>query len=137
MLCQIWITYLNFKTFKKYLRELECAQTERQTECINTFQLCWKVLKMRKECTATFYRKNAFIKVFLIFFLFCLIKVGLFRAKKKYFFENNRFLISVNHELDFARPTNCRVKKATWNGWISAILNFLTILMFFFFMLIY
>ena len=27
------------------LRELERGQTDRQTECINTFQLRWKVLK--------------------------------------------------------------------------------------------
>ena len=43
------MTYLNFKTFEEYLRELDSAQTDRltdrQTECINTFQLCWKVLK--------------------------------------------------------------------------------------------
>ena len=40
--------YINFKTFEEYLRELERrqtdGQTDRQTECINTFQLCWKVL---------------------------------------------------------------------------------------------
>ena len=31
--------------FEEYLRGLERGQTDRQTECINTFQLCWKVLK--------------------------------------------------------------------------------------------
>ena len=49
MLCQIWITYMNFMIFEEYLWELERGQTDRQTdrqtECINTFQLCWKVLK--------------------------------------------------------------------------------------------
>ena len=42
MLCQIEITYINFKAFEEYLRELECGQTDRQTE----FQLCWKMLKI-------------------------------------------------------------------------------------------
>ena len=52
MLYQILATYLNFKTFEEYLRELEHGQTDiqtdRQTESINTFQLCWKVLKREK-----------------------------------------------------------------------------------------
>ena len=37
--------YISFMTFEEYLRELERAQTDRQIECINTFQLCWKMLK--------------------------------------------------------------------------------------------
>ena len=45
------ITHINFKTFDEYLRELECGQTDRQTdrqtECLNIFQLCWKGLKKR------------------------------------------------------------------------------------------
>ena len=31
--------------FQEYLRDLELTQKDRQTESINTFQLCWKVLK--------------------------------------------------------------------------------------------
>ena len=38
---------INFKTFEDYLRELERGQTDRQTECINIFQLYWKVLTNR------------------------------------------------------------------------------------------
>ena len=43
MLRQIKITYINFKTLKEYLRELERAQTDEQTKCINTFQLCLEI----------------------------------------------------------------------------------------------
>ena len=32
-----------FKTFEEYLRELELGQTGRPAECMNTFQLGWKV----------------------------------------------------------------------------------------------
>ena len=35
MLRQIEITYINFKTFEEYLRELERAQTDRQTSRMN------------------------------------------------------------------------------------------------------
>ena len=49
ILCQINITYINFKTYEEYLRELESVQrdgqTDRQMECINVFQLCWKEFK--------------------------------------------------------------------------------------------
>ena len=42
-----------FKTFEEYLRELEHAQVDReadrQTKCIHTFQLFWKVLKRCKN----------------------------------------------------------------------------------------
>ena len=31
MLCQIWITYINFKTYEEHLQELGHAQTDRQT----------------------------------------------------------------------------------------------------------
>ena len=37
---------MNFKIIEEYLRELERGQTGGQAECINTFQLCWKVLKI-------------------------------------------------------------------------------------------
>ena len=37
---------INFKRFKKYLRGLERTLTDWQTECINSFQFCQKVLKM-------------------------------------------------------------------------------------------
>ena len=32
MLCQIWITCINFKTFEEYLQELERGQTDGQTD---------------------------------------------------------------------------------------------------------
>ena len=47
------ITYINFKTFEEYLRELERAETDRQTERINTFQICWKVLKSGRSTQNT------------------------------------------------------------------------------------
>ena len=31
--------YINFKSFEKYLQELECEQIDRQIEFMNTFQL--------------------------------------------------------------------------------------------------
>ena len=37
--------FINFKTFEEYLLELKHEQTDRQTEGINAFQLCWKILK--------------------------------------------------------------------------------------------
>ena len=36
ILCQIWITYINFKTFEEYLRELDLGQTYRQTNQMHT-----------------------------------------------------------------------------------------------------
>ena len=45
MLYQVWITYINFKTSEEYMQELDSAETDRQTECINIFKLYWKCEK--------------------------------------------------------------------------------------------
>ena len=52
------ITSVNFKPFEEYLQELEHAQTDRQTECINTFQFGWKVLKEKKKKSKSFNTKT-------------------------------------------------------------------------------
>ena len=41
----VWITYVNFKIFEDYLRELELAQTNKETECLNTFNFAGKCYK--------------------------------------------------------------------------------------------
>ena len=43
ILYQIRTACINLKTFEKYLRQLECVQTNEQTNRI--FQLCWEVFK--------------------------------------------------------------------------------------------
>ncbi len=39
------LTYMNLVAIKEYLRKLWYGRTDRQTKVVNTFQLCWKVLK--------------------------------------------------------------------------------------------
>ena len=46
MLCQKWITYINLKTFVEYLRKLELAKSDRQTNQMNKqFYLCCRPLR--------------------------------------------------------------------------------------------
>ena len=37
MIYHVRITYINFKAFEDYLLELECSQTDKQTEKTNTY----------------------------------------------------------------------------------------------------
>ena len=59
---------MNSKTFEEYLRALMRAQTGRQTECINTFQFYWKMLKSRLENNSFPFKMteiSCFLKIIL------------------------------------------------------------------------
>ena len=58
MLCQ---TYINFKTFEEYLRELERGQTDEQTDRQKNrmHKHCSTLLESVKKCVKTFlFNKN-------------------------------------------------------------------------------
>ena len=55
------------------------ARTDRQTECINTFQLCWKVLKTEKKGWI-FLRFEKLVSYFLLYKKFMWIKINKYHS---------------------------------------------------------
>ena len=83
-----WMTYINFKTFEEYTfkRVKMCRQTYRQTEYINSCQLCCKVLIKSK--TNMCYKVRSFFMSIIILNIFeSLISETTWVFFKQYIFE--------------------------------------------------
>ena len=116
--------YVNLKTNEEYLRELERAQTDRQTECINTFQLYWNVLKIRK------YDKNFHITSELVDSWFSKTKnMGINRLKRpQYLLKIRSVIFNIKIELSppfFSSVIFSNVCGLLWPQWLIHYLQFL------------